>query len=202
MVQWVFEASRKHSLMDSTIHTSIKYMGMRNLFLEFHGSIPLSDEDRPPTPPSVAREPPTYSPAEQGESLQPLLPMEEQPRGERSPQPSPLKDEEPRRERWPPQLPMPKEERPRGERPPHQTPNRVTSFFNLRRRKSSTLRPSFDLEESGPSSSEPYLSPSTTITSSSRTPPSSAHDDQHSSSFTASLDLFIHRFTPGRSGSK
>jgi ankyrin repeat protein len=47
MVQWVFEASRNGSLSNNAMHTGLKYTGMRNLYLEFHESMPASDRDIP-----------------------------------------------------------------------------------------------------------------------------------------------------------
>jgi len=50
MVQWVFEASRKGSLTNNSVHTGVKYTGMRNLYIEFHESVPRSDLDIPQAP--------------------------------------------------------------------------------------------------------------------------------------------------------
>ncbi len=50
MVQWVFEASSKGSLSNRAVHTGAQYTGMRNLYLEFHESLPPYDFYIPSVP--------------------------------------------------------------------------------------------------------------------------------------------------------
>lgn len=171
MVQWVFEASRMGTLFSGPIYYGPKYIGKRNMHREFHEARPVSDLDKPWVDVVAPPAPP--------------------------PPPSIQTNQEPTQP-----LPFtPEEETPGEVRQPQPSPNLLTSFFSeLRRKRSSNSRPSFNSDESGPSSSELRLSPTTTIASSSHSSPPLPH--QRTPSFGSSFDALLHRISPSRSGSK
>ena len=160
MVQWVFEASRKGSLSNSTVHLGVKYTGMRNLYLEFHESIPVSDQGTPSPAASAAPDTAFHlhgatAAAGADRDLTPRSPQKE-------------------------------------------GSNLISNLFSgLRRKKSSTSKWSLPLADAGPSSSDLHLSPTSTIASSSQSPPH-LRTPSHGSSF----DTLLHRVSSGRNGSK
>ena len=144
MVQWIFEASRKGSLSNDAMHTGLKFTGMRNLFMEFHESLPASD------PNTLSASNP--SPADP--HLKPQSPQKE-------------------------------------------GSHLISDFFSgLRRKKSSASRWELPLRDSGPSSSDLHLSPTTSA--------SSAQSPHHlrTPNSGSSLDELLRRVSPGRNGSR
>ena len=76
--------------------------------------------------------------------------------------------------------------------------HRVSNFFDgLRRKKSSTSKPSLESGESSSNPSDLLLSPTSTMDSSSHSP-----SHLRTPSFGPSLENLLHRVTPGRSSSK
>jgi ankyrin repeat protein len=155
MVQWVFESSRKGSLMNNSIHTGIKYTGMRNMYLEFHESPTISDLDVPVAANPGAGPAADLDAAAAARELRKFLKQKE-------------------------------------------GSHRVSNFFSgLRRKKSSTSRPSFELEDPEPSSSDLHLSPTSTRGSSSLSP-----DHLRTPSIGSSFDTLLNRVASGRNGTK